>query len=142
MQKYKVWKTVDCVVGGLYLRPGTTNTIEYLLLGLYSDDGRLNYVGRCRVDDERSAHAKLGPLVGGPGFTGNAPAGVSRWSGRERIVIPVQPCYVVEVNADHIEASRFRHGSRLLRWRDDKRPEQCTMDQVAGSRPRRRQAGV
>jgi len=42
-------------------------------------------------------------------------------------VIPVQPRYVVEVSADHIEAGRFRHGSRLLRWRDDKEPEACTM---------------
>ena len=42
-------------------------------------------------------------------------------------MIPVQPRYVVEVSADHVEAGRFRHGSRLLRWRDDKEPEACTM---------------
>jgi ATP-dependent DNA ligase len=110
MQKYKIWKTVDCVVDGLYLRPGTTNTIEYLLLGLYDDAGKLTFVGRARVDDEPGAHAKLAPIVGGPGFTGTAPAGVSRWSGRERLVVPVQAHYVVEVSADHIEAGRFRHG--------------------------------
>jgi ATP-dependent DNA ligase len=132
MLKWKLWRTVDCVVGGLYLRPGTTNTIEYLLLGLYDDDGKLNFVGRARVDDEAQAHAKLAPIVGGPGFTGTAPAGVNRWSGRERQVIPVKPRYVVEVSADHIEAGRFRHGSRLLRWRDDKRPEQCGMEQIEG----------
>ena len=89
--------------------------------------------GRCRgarVDDEPGAHAKLAPIVGGAGFTGNAPAGASRWSGRERIVILVQPRYVVEVSADHIEAGRFRHGSRLLRRRDDKEPEACTTEQV------------
>ena len=51
--------------------------------------------------------------------------------GRERIVIPMQPRYVVEVSADHVEDGRFRHGSRLLRWRDDKKPEACTMEQVA-----------
>ncbi len=46
MQKFKGWQTVDCVVGGLYRRPGTMD-VEYLLLGLYDDDGLLNYVGRC-----------------------------------------------------------------------------------------------
>ncbi len=66
----------------------------------------------------------------GQGFTGNAPAGESRWTGRKRVVVPVQPRYVVEVSADHIEDGRFRHGSRLLRWRDDKKPECCTMDQI------------
>jgi ATP-dependent DNA ligase len=69
--------------------------------------------------------------VGGPGFTGNAPGGKNRWSGRERVAVPVQPKYVVEVSADHVENGRFRHGSRLLRWRDDKKPEACTMDQIA-----------
>jgi hypothetical protein len=62
--------------------------------------------------DEAEAHAKLALLVGGPGFTGNSPAGRSRWSGRERQVVPVQPKYVVEVSADHIEDNRFRHGRR------------------------------
>ena len=130
MQKYKVWKTVDCVVGGLYLKPGTTNIIEYLLCGLYDEAGRLNFVGRARVTDEAEAHAKLAPIVGGAGFTGNAPAGVSRWSGRERVVVPMQPRYVVEISADHIEAGRFRHGSRLLRSRDDKEPKACRMEQI------------
>jgi ATP-dependent DNA ligase len=46
MQKYKLWKTVDCVVGGIYYKPNT-KSVEYLLMGLYDDDGRLNYVGRC-----------------------------------------------------------------------------------------------
>ena len=82
------------------------------------------------MTDAAEAHAKLAPIVGGAGFTGNAPAGVSRWSGRERQVIPVLPRYVVEVSADHVEAGRFRHGSRLLRWRDDKEPEACTTEQV------------
>jgi ATP-dependent DNA ligase len=71
MRKFKVWTTVDCVVGGLYLRPGTTNEIEFLLLGLYDPAGKLNYVGRARVDNERAAHAKLAPgryePVVGPG---------------------------------------------------------------------------
>lgn len=131
MQKYKLWKTVDCVIGGLYMKNGAPDRIEYLLLGLYDLDRRLNYVGRAAVGDEAVARERLMPLVGGPGFTGRAPGGTSRWSNRERIAVPVQPKYVVEVSADNITGGRFRHTSRLLRWRDDKRPEACTMDQIA-----------
>ena len=73
----------------------------------------------------------LKPLIGGSGFTGNAPGGLSRWSGRERKPIPLEPRLVAEVSADHIENGRFRHGSRLIRWRDDKEPRACTMDQIS-----------
>jgi ATP-dependent DNA ligase len=97
--------------------------------GLYDSAGKLKFVGRARVTDEAEAHAKPAP-VSCVGFTGNAPAGTSRWSGRERLVVPVQPKYVVEVSADHVEAGRFRHGSRLLRWRGDKKPEACRMAQI------------
>jgi ATP-dependent DNA ligase len=130
MQKYKLWKTIDCVVGGIYYRRGTQQ-VEYLLLGLYDDEGRLNYVGRCGVGENAPEIGELlEPLLGGPGFTGNAPGGKSRWSGRERKPISLEPKLVAEVSADHIEAGRFRHGSRLLRWRSDKRPEDCTMQQI------------
>ena len=132
MLKVKIWKTVDCVVGGLYYRRGTSE-VEYLLLGLYDNAGRLNNVGRCGVQ----GHAEIGelvqPLIGGRGFTGNAPGGKSRWSGRERKPVPLRPKLVAEVSADHIENGRFRHGSRLIRLRDDKAPEKCTMDQIAGA---------
>jgi ATP-dependent DNA ligase len=131
MQKFKLWKTVDCVVGGIYYRPNT-NSVEYLLMGLYDDVGRLNYVGRCGVGDNGHEIGKLlKPLIGGSGFTGNAPGGKSRWSsGRERKPVPLKPQLVAEVSADHIENGRFRHGSRLVRWRDDKEPTACTMDQI------------
>jgi ATP-dependent DNA ligase len=132
MRKFKLWKTVDCVVGGIYFRPGT-RIVEYLLMGLYDDAGRLNYVGRCGVQGRRREMAEtLCPLIGGEGFTGNAPGGKSRWSGRERKPVPLRPQIVAEVSADHIENGRFRHGSRLVRFRDDKAPEQCTMDQIEG----------
>lgn len=74
----------------------------------------------------------LQPLIGGPGFTGNAPGGKSRWSRsrQERKPVPLRPSLVAEVSADHIEDGRFRRGSRLVRWRDDKAPEKCTMDQI------------
>jgi ATP-dependent DNA ligase len=130
MQKYKLWKTIDCVVGGLYRKQGTKQ-IESLLLGLYDGDGRLNYVGRAPVHQQRAAVTReLAPLVGGEGFTGRAPGGKNRWSGRERKPVPLQPRRVVEVSADHITGDFMRHGARILRWRTDKRPRCCTMDQI------------
>ncbi len=133
MQKFKLWRTVDCVVGGLYYKAGT-RSVEYLLMGLYDEAGRLNYVGRCGVGQQGAEMAKLlEPLVGGPGFDGNLPGGRSRWSARERTAVPLQPRLVAEVSADHVEDGRFRHGARLLRWRDDKEPRACTMDQLETS---------
>jgi ATP-dependent DNA ligase len=130
MQKFKLWQTIDCVVGGLYYKQGT-RSIEYLLMGLYDDAGRLNYVGRCGVGGHAAKIATLvEPLIGGGGFTGNMPGGRSRWSTHEREAVPLEPRLVAEVSADHIENGRFRHGSRLLRWRDDKDPKACTMDQM------------
>jgi ATP-dependent DNA ligase len=129
MQKYKLWQTVDCVVGGIYYKRGT-QTPEYLLMGLYDEAGRLNYVGRCGVGEKAHEIDKLMmPLIGGSGFSGTRPGGPSRWSNRERKPIPLQPKLVAEVSADHIENGRFRHGSRFVRWRDDKEPRACTMDQ-------------
>jgi ATP-dependent DNA ligase len=67
-----------------------------------------------------------------PGFTGNAPGGPSRWStGRSAQWQPLRPKLVVEVRYDHFSGHRFRHGTKFLRWRPDKSPRQCTMDQVA-----------
>ena len=114
--------------GGYYPRH-RGRQVEYLLLGLYDGDGRLNYVGRARAG-EGEVTELLKPLVGGEGFTGRAPGGKSRWSGRERKVVPLQPQLVVEASADHIENGHFRHGARLLRFRDDKKPEACTMEQL------------
>jgi len=130
MRKFKLWKTVDCVVGGLYRKSGS-ETVEHLLLGLYDDDGRLNYVGRTRIYQDAAEMTRLlEPLVGGSGFTGRAPGGKSRWSGKERVPVPLQPVLVVEVSADHITGDHMRHGARLLRWRTDKSPESCTMEQI------------
>ena len=78
---------------------------------------------------------RIRPLIGGNlAFSGRAPGGPSRWSGRERNPIPVKPTQVVEVSADHITDNHMRHGARLLRWRDDKPPKRCTMDQITGGR--------
>jgi ATP-dependent DNA ligase len=130
MRKFKLWKTVHCVVGGLYRKRGT-ELVEHLLLGLYDEEGRLNYVGQARIyDDAAEIGRLLEPLVGGEGFTGRAPGGKSRWSGKERVPVLLVPVLVVEVSADHITGEHMRHGSRLLRWRTDKAPESCTMDQI------------
>jgi ATP-dependent DNA ligase len=130
MRKFKLWKTVDCVVAGLYRKRGT-QAVEHLLLGLYDQEGLLNYVGRARIyEDAAEIGRLLEPLIGGQGFTGRAPGGKSRWSGKERMPVPLEPVLVVEVSADHITGEHMRHGARLLRWRTDKPPETCTMDQI------------
>ncbi|HLJ70960.1 MAG TPA: ATP-dependent DNA ligase, partial [Roseiarcus sp.] len=72
-----------------------------------------------------------------PGFTGKAPGGPSRWSTeRSGEWRPVRPELVVEVRFDHATDGRFRHGTKLLRWRPDKAPRQCTFEQIA-PHPRR-----
>jgi hypothetical protein len=75
MQKFKPWRTVDCVVGGIYHKAGI-KAVEYLLMGSYDDAGRLNYVGRCDVGENKEEIGRLlMPLIGSAGFTGNAPGG-------------------------------------------------------------------
>ena len=75
---------------------------------------------------------KLEQLRGGSGFTGKAPGGPSRWSTeRSGEWEPVRPELVVEVRFDHVTGDRFRHGTKLLRWRPDKAPRQCTFEQIA-----------
>jgi ATP-dependent DNA ligase len=82
MQKYKLWQTVDCVVGGVYLARGHS-TVESLLLGLYDKDGLLHYVGRARLGPEADKVVKrLKPLMGRGGFTGQRVDGVLRLRGR------------------------------------------------------------
>lgn len=74
---------------------------------------------------------KLEALVQPPGFTGQAPGGPSRWTtDRSAEWQPLSPKLVVEVQYDHFSGGRFRHGTRFLRWRPDKAPRQCTLDQV------------
>ena len=134
MHKYKVWRTVDCVVAGVY-RQRNAAAIEYLLMGLHDQDGKLHYVGRCRAAGipEKELEIRFAPLIGRDGFTGKQPGGESRWTGKKREAIPVEPQIVAEVSADHIENGRFRHGSRFVRWRPDKKAEKCAFDQLDGS---------
>jgi ATP-dependent DNA ligase len=74
---------------------------------------------------------KLEALKGGAGFTGRAPGGPSRWATeRSAEWVPLKPELVLEVQFDHFTGGRFRHGTRLMRWRPDKAPRQCGMGQV------------
>lgn len=71
------------------------------------------------------------PYLGGSGFSGKAPGGTSRWNdGRELPWEPLEPELVIEVVYDQVTGNRFRHGTHILRWRPDKAPAQCTMDQL------------
>jgi ATP-dependent DNA ligase len=133
MQKVKRIRTADCVVGGFrYASKG--GAIGSLLLGLYDDQGLLDHVGFVSSfsGEEREAlRAKVEKLVSPPGFTGRKPGGPSRWStDRSADWQPVKPSLVVEVTYDHYSGDRFRHGTSFVRWRPDKAPRQCTMEQV------------
>ena len=135
MVKVKQIRTVDCVVGGF--RYGTGSRIlGSLLLGLYDDAGLLHHVGftsAFKASDKKELTKKFDALKKAPGFTGNAPGGPSRWSTeRSGEWEPVDPTVVVEVTYDHFTGGRFRHGTKIVRWRKDKAPRQCTMDQVEG----------
>jgi ATP-dependent DNA ligase len=133
MVKVKNYRSADCVVGGF--RYGTNSKlVGSLLLGLCDAAGLLHHVGFTSAiprAEKAALTARLEKLKGGPGFTGNTPGGPSRWSTeRSAEWVPLKPKLVVEVCYDHFSGERFRHGTRLLRWRPDKAPEQCTMDQV------------
>lgn len=133
MLKVKQHRTADCVVGG-FRRVKDGRAVASLLLGLYDDAGLLHHVGftSAIAAAERAAiTARVEPLAGGAGFTGKAPGGPSRWNaGRESPWEPLRPDLVVEVIYDQVTADRFRHGTSLLRWRPDKAPRQCRMDQL------------
>jgi ATP-dependent DNA ligase len=134
MVKVKTLRSADCVVGG-FRYAAAKKEVGSLLLGLYDAQGLLNHVGFTSgiAAAERSALTrKLEHLIEPPGFTGAAPGGPSRWSTeRSAEWEPLKPALVVEVQYDHFTGARFRHGTRLLRWRPDKDPWQCTISQVA-----------
>ncbi|HJY19613.1 MAG TPA: ATP-dependent DNA ligase [Chthoniobacterales bacterium] len=131
--KIKQIRTADCVVGGFRYTQGK-RVVGSLLLGLFGDDGLLHHVGftsAFKASERRELTKKFEALKKPPGFTGNTPGGPSRWSTeRTGEWQPVAPKIVVEVGYDHFTGGRFRHGTRFLRWRPDKDPRQCTMDQV------------
>jgi ATP-dependent DNA ligase len=133
MQKIKNYRSADCVIGGFRYATGKP-VVGSLLLGLYDHDGLLHHVGftsGLKAKERPALTKRLQALIAPPGFTGNAPGGPSRWSTeRSAEWQPLKPELVVEVGYDHFSGGRFRHGTKLLRWRPDKAPAQCTLDQL------------
>jgi len=132
MVKIKSIRTADCVVGGFrYTKQGA---IGSLLLGLTDKAGLLDHVGftsSFNAKQRKELTKIVEPLMGSGGFSGSAPGGPSRWaSDRSSDWQPIQAKLVCEVSFDHFSEMRFRHGTKFLRWRPDKRPDQCTFDQV------------
>ena len=133
-------------------KPG--EEVGSLLLGLYNSRGELDHVGFSSSfsrDDRKKLKSILKPLIAGPprnsaedapsgggGFTGKAPGGPSRWTRDDRDTewVPLKPELVGEFQYDHFSGGRFRHGTKFLRWRPDKKPEQCTMEQLRPARPK------
>ncbi|HYP16331.1 MAG TPA: ATP-dependent DNA ligase [Opitutus sp.] len=140
MVKIKPVRTADCVIGGFRYAEKKKGEVGSLLLGLYDAAGLLHHVGFCsglKAAERPALTKKLEAVRGGAGFTGKAPGGPSRWSTKRSTEWePLQPKLVVEVSFDHVTGDRFRHGTSLLRWRPDKKPEQCTMEQLRQKKSR------
>jgi ATP-dependent DNA ligase len=127
--KVKAHKTADCVVVGVRWKAKPT-TLATLLLGLYRDDGELDYVGSAAVATTRHDEIlkRVKPLLKGAADRGFSEP--NRWGGSELAQSAVKPELVVEVRYDKVQGNRFRHGTRLIRFRDDKEPKQCTWREV------------
>jgi ATP-dependent DNA ligase len=125
MVKVKEHKSADCVVVGCRWK-GSNEAIATLLLGLYRDDGGLDYVGSCAVAPRSRAEvaARVLPLL--DPVSESRFSEPNRWGTGELEEAALRPELVVEVRYDKIQGSRFRHGTKLLRWRDDKDPRACT----------------
>lgn len=147
MVKVKLEQTADCVVAGCRLLAGRP-AIGSLLLGLYDDDGELRHVGVASSFSEarrRELPEVLGPhvtqLPGHPwerGFLlGGSPIGrlagaAGRWDPDEMTLdwVPLAPELVCEVAFDHVDGDRFRHAARFRRWRPDREPRSCLLEQL------------
>jgi ATP-dependent DNA ligase len=137
--KVKPEKSADVVVVGVRWK-SRPDRIATLLLGLYRDDGELDYVGSAAVAPARHdeiAHRVLPLLEDAPQRRFSEP---NRWGGTGLEESPVRPELVVEVRYDKVQGNRFRHGTKLLRFRDDKGPAQCTWRELRP--PRRRTDSV
>jgi ATP-dependent DNA ligase len=133
MIKVKNLKTADCVVGGFRYAAGS-QLVGSLLLGLFSEQGKLDHVGFTSgfaEQDRTVLTKKLLALKGAPGFSGDAPGGPSRWSTEHSAEwVPLKNRLIAEVRYDHVTGGRFRHGTKFLRWRPDKAVKSCTFDQL------------
>ncbi len=137
--KVKHHRTADCVVGGYRVHKDGAG-VGSLLLGLYDGDGVLHHVGHTSsftAAERRELRSTLEPLQGGGGFgEGRTPGGPSRWTGSKDLSwVPLRPALVCEVHFDQLQERRFRHAARLLRWRPDKDPSECTYAQLEPPHP-------
>ena len=133
VQKVKAHKTADCVVVGVRWR--ANGDLATLLLGLYGEGGELDYVGSAAVAASRKAEIAelVRPLLeDAPDRRFSEP---NRWGTGELEEAAVRPELVVEVRYDKVQGNRIRHGTRLLRFRPDKDPSDCTWREL---RPARR----
>jgi ATP-dependent DNA ligase len=129
MVKIKRVRTIDAVVVGY--RPGKEQgTVGSLILGLYDGRGELHVVGHSsglRAAEKRALVAKLEPYESGKRGHGDP----SRWKSEKELEwIELRPELVVEVTFDHVSDGRIRHGTRILRWREDKDPRDCRLEQM------------
>src|SRR5579859_3650520 len=129
MVKVKRVRTIDAVVTGY--RPGKEpGTVGSLILGLYDKQGKLHVVGHSsglKAAEKRELVTKLGPYETGTRGHGDP----SRWKSEKDLEwIELRPELVVEVRFDHTSGGRIRHGTRILRWRDDKPPQECALEQM------------
>jgi ATP-dependent DNA ligase len=129
MVKVKRQRTIDCVVMGY--RPGKeSGSVGSLILGLYKPDGMLRSVGHSSAFTaarKRELVTELAPYTTG----GHGSGEPSRWTGdRDLEWVELRPELVVEVTYDHASDGRIRHGTKVLRWREDKAPSECTVDQL------------
>jgi ATP-dependent DNA ligase len=149
MQKIKLLRSADCVVGGFRYgekKLAGRKTVGSLLLGLYDASGLLHHVGftsAIKTSDRLGLTEKFEKIASESSFTGKTPGGPSRWSTKRSAEWQaVRPVQVVEVSYDHVSGDRFRHGTKILRWRPDKKPSQCRMDQLRQKSAKRRPNNV
>ena len=127
MAKIKRLRTIDAVVVGW--RPGKEEgTVGSLILGLYDDELRVvGHTSGLKAKEKRELVDKLAPYETGE----RGSADPSRWAAdRDLEWVSLRPELVLEVSFDHVAAGRIRHGSKILRWRDDRDPKSCTFDQL------------
>jgi ATP-dependent DNA ligase len=133
--KWKHRRTVDCVVGG-YRVHKDGDKIGSLLLGLYTDEEQLHFIGHCSgfTNQDRVEILRQFEQLRSDDSFGDAvrrPGAESRWTGGKDLSwIAVEPGVVIEVSYDQLQGGRFRHATRFLRWRPDKDAAECTMDQL------------
>jgi ATP-dependent DNA ligase len=133
MIKIKQHRTADCVVGG-YRLSKTGDGVGSLLLGLYDDKGALHFVGHTsafKAKERRELLKELKPLEGESFGDARTPGALSRWTTEKSLQwVSLKPELVVEVKYDKMQGDRFRHAAGFVRWRKDKPPKECTLDQV------------